>query len=104
MVQTFDITIPQYTNRIKYDMITVAQALLVQSALSAMSQQRRTSKSEAQCASAGGTQPSSSTVAAQLRAENDANSVAAVERAQEVGAHSARHSARQLRTANFGPQ
>ena len=68
-------------------MIVVAQVLLVQSALSIMSQQHRTSTFEDQHASAEGTQPSSSPKAAQLRAEYDAHLVAAAERAQEVGGH-----------------
>ena len=66
-------------------MITAAQALLVQSALKAMSQQSRNSSPETQHASAGANQPSS-TEAGQLRAEYDVKLAATAERAQEVRA------------------
>lgn len=63
----------------------VAQALLVQTALTAMSRQRMKPNPEAQHATASKTQLSSSTEAAQLRAECDASLAAAAARAQEVG-------------------
>ena len=72
----------------------MAQALLVQSALTAMSRQRATSNLEAQRAPAGEGQPSSGTDAAQLRAEYDADLTAAAEKAQEVGTLSRTHCTR----------
>ena len=64
-------------------MLMIAQALLVQSALNAMSRRGRNSNPVAQHASARENQLSS-TVEGQMRTEYDADLAAAVERAQEV--------------------
>lgn len=67
-------------------LIVVAQALLVQSALTAMSRQRMRANPEAQHAPASETQlSSSSTETAPFRAECNASLAATAARAQEVG-------------------
>lgn len=66
----------------------IAQALLVQSALTAMSRQSKESDSKTQHAPAGERQQQlSSTEASQSKAEHDADLAAAAERAQRVRAH-----------------